>query len=522
MDTDEHMPLEQLLLMAEDRDSHSSIDSDEQLAMDLSLIEMQQMQEHTEVEPLRVDLLNLPADVIAQIFCEACRPIPNDENWTRQFYPLWLGRFCRAWRQIAWSTSELWTTIVVRTRCKGMVHPIYPNQLELLEQWLERTKGRKLDILFDDSSELPAYLYSAPSPASLMQVLVSHSERWESLELHFPKIWNEISPFTTPVQPLSLPNLCSVTIRSTIHGENNQPPPQNFTLAPLLRNLEFSYVSFERIAFIILPPNRKITHLTLSSCGHLSLRSFCKKFPHLQEVTFASTEAELLARPPHTALHERLSSLTIKLAINYTFFFNQLTLPALKNLNVELERPLTYTQELLPFLERSACMLTALTLKGPITREYDLIELLQGIPSLEALHLVNKVAWPGAFRPTDTGLGSTFFEQLDPDEAAPYLPSLAVFSYSGILAVQAIDFMEPFIVRARVRDAPEYAPDEPDAPGTRKAARLRRATIRADQYSDVAEFSIAEYSDTRYIWEVARMVEEGILVLLNMDGSLWS
>ncbi|KJA17349.1 hypothetical protein HYPSUDRAFT_1023963 [Hypholoma sublateritium FD-334 SS-4] len=521
MDANEHVPLEELLLMAEDCDSHSSMDSDEQLAMDLALIEMQQMQEHIVVEPLRVDLLNLPADVIAQIFCEACRPIPNDQDWTRQFYPLWLGRFCRAWRQIAWSTSELWTTIVVRTRCKGIVPPNYPNQLELLEQWVERTKGRKLDILFDDSSELPAFLFSAPSPASLLQVLVSHSERWESIELHFPKIWNEISPFT-PAQPLSLPNLRSVTLRSELYGENNPPPPQNFTLAPLLRNLEFSHISVERIAFIILPPSRKIIRLTLTSCSALSLRGFCKKFPHLQEVTFASTEAGLLHHPPNTVLHERLSSLTIKSAVNYTFFFNQLTLPSLKQLNIELGRPLAYTQELLPFLERSACMLTTLTLKGPITREYDLIELLQGIPSLEVLHLVNNVARCDTFRLADTGLGSTFFEQLDPDEAAPYLTSLAVFSYSGILAVQAIDFMEPFIVRARVRDAPEYAPDEPDAPGTRKVARLRQATIRADQYSDVAEFSIAEYSDTRYIWEVARMLEEGILVLLNMDGSLWS
>ena len=265
-------------------------------------------------------------------------------------------------------------------------------------------------------------------------------------------------------------------------------------------------------------------HLALSSCARFSLLDLFQKFPHLREVEFTSTEVMMLPNPPNIVLHERLSSLTVKLVINYTFFFNQLTLPALKHLNVELQRPVAYTRELLPFLERSACMLASLTLNCPLTREYDLIELLQSIPSLETLHLINHVdvTRNRNFRPADTGLGSTFFEQLDPDEAAPYLPSLAVFSYSGILAVQAIDFMEPFIVRARVRDAPQYAPDEPDAPGTRKVARLRQATIRSDQYSDVAEFSIAEYSDSRYIWEVVRMVEVGILVLLNRDGSPWS
>ena len=37
----------------------------------------------------------------------------------------------------------------------------------------------------------------------------------------------------------------------------------------------------------------------------------------------------------------------------------------------------------------------------------------------------------------------------------------------------------------------------------------------------MAEFSIAEYPDVQYVWEVKMMMEQGILELITMDGRLW-
>jgi len=50
---------------------------------------------------------------------------------------------------------------------------------------------------------------------------------------------------------------------------------------------------------------------------------------------------------------------------------------------------------------------------------------------------------------------------------------------------------------------------------------LRRLTIKADQYSMLSQFSISEYSDPQYIWEVISMMELGVLVLVNKDGESW-
>ena len=54
-----------------------------------------------------------------------------------------------------------------------------------------------------------------------------------------------------------------------------------------------------------------------------------------------------------------------------------------------------------------------------------------------------------------------------------------------------------------------------------RIAVLRRVKIQADQLSDSAEFSIAEYPDTQYVWEVMMMIEQGVLELITMDGELW-
>ena len=115
------------------------------------------------------------------------------------------------------------------------------------------------------------------------------------------------------------------------------------------------------------------------------------------------------------------------------------------------------------------------------------------------------------------GLSRTFFNNLHPDEDPNYLPHLEVFEYEGLLAVQAIDFIEPLIIRLHMRHS--------GAGGSEATMEgmsiLRKATIKADQVSEVAEFSIAEYTDPCYIWEVIRMMEEGVLVLMNMNGMMW-
>lgn len=503
----------------DDTNSQSSLSSSEMLAIGLAIIEAdeREAQEHEEhLHPLDVDLFILPTDVIALIFCFACVPIPHDTIWRRQCYPLWLASICRAWRVLSLSISELWTTIVVRAS-QNPNESGYTLQKELLQEWLDRTKGRKLKIMFGQS---PEYARSHRAPIPLLQLLIEHCEQWESIEFHLMSSWGDLlrlmTSATTPdPRILALPNLRSLSFVS-FHNSSidayGRLPTFDIARAPLLRSFDLKGIALERSALTLMPGDQ-ITSTSLSSCRGIRLQDLCKSFPHLRDATFIHTTIIISSQP---ALHERLTSLTIAFSVDYIQYFRQLTLPALKNLEFRLRGCIMYTKTFSQFIERSACLLTSLTLECFITQEYDLIDLLHALPSLEDLSIIDNSEEVVTGKLSDNGLGSTFFELLHPDEETPYLPNLAMFSYIGILAVQAIDFMEPFIVRSLMRDSLRSASD------VDKVAILKKATIKANQYSEVAEFSIAEYSDPQYIWEIVRMVEEGVLVLMNMDGSPWS
>jgi hypothetical protein len=133
--------------------------------------------------------------------------------------------------------------------------------------------------------------------------------------------------------------------------------------------------------------------------------------------------------------------------------------------------------------------LTRLSLSCVITRESDLIDVFSTLDSLRELYIrdTSTEATP------DFGLSRTFFDVLHPDEDSPYLPSLEVFSYEGNLVVQAIDFLEPLLIRSRIREGSSGTDGNLE-----RIAVLRRVKIQADQ-SNSAEFSIAEYPDTQYV-----------------------
>jgi len=92
--------------------------------------------------------------------------------------------------------------------------------------------------------------------------------------------------------------------------------------------------------------------------------------------------------------------------------------------------------------------ITRLSLSCVITKELELIDVLSALDSLRELYVrdINTEAAP------DFGLSRTFIDVLHPDEVFAYLPSLEVLSYEGNLVVQAIDFLEPLLIRSRMRE----------------------------------------------------------------------
>jgi len=487
------------------------------------------------------DLLSiLPSEIISVIFCHACKPIHGNRKWQRDCHPLHLGQISRQYRQYAWATSELWTTIVIR-----LVPRKVAAQTELLEEWLGRTMSRPIDIYFEverPSSNVTRWEIlmllgkprnnAQPSIYPMINLLARHSIQWRCIEFHIPNAWYPIfTPLTgsnsivapannseatepAPTEaPLDLPLLRSASLHQDdkVAIRDPQAVGLDLTLAPSLRALslsclQMSPVILERVDF------KQITNLTFSSVQDINPYFLLPQLPNLEEAAFHQATFSKTRRFPKVR-HKKLRRLELETDAlkQLQYFLPVVILPRLESLSVCVPTTMHYSNVFtVPHWEAD---LKSLSLTCKISVEYDLIEVLSSLVSLRELCIrdCSTEATPEA------GLSSIFFAMLDPTADPPYLPCLEVLSYEGQLAIQAIDFIEPLIIRSRIRgeSSGTYLPD------LERIAVLRKVKIRADQVSEVAEFSIAEYPDSQYIWEIMRMMEEGVLELITMDGEFW-
>ena len=483
------------------------------------------------------DLLSaLPFEVTSHIFYHACKPtFHRNQKWQRDCDPLLLGQLSRRYRQYAWATSELWTTIIIQ-----VIPSRVAAQTELLEEWLARTMGRPIDIYFEIQTRVPMQMLlllskprnnNQPPIVPMINLLAEHSSYWRFIDFRIPSLWytffasisnedstmsdNEVTLPVSTKNPLNLPLLTSASFHRDdlfplIH--KSKRVGLDLTLAPSLRTL--SLCRFEMSTIIFEGINvKQITTLALDHAYNIDLHEFLPRLPNLQVLlAHSATFRQNITR---TITHQKLCKLEVDTSQDYQLLFPifYVILPGLKSLGVSISSTMHYSRVFRRFVSPdSESHLTRLSLSCVITRESDLIDVLSALDSLRELYIrdTSTEATP------EFGLSRTFFDVLHPDEDAPYLPSLEVFSYEGNLVVQAIDFLEPLLIRSRMREGCSRTDGNLE-----RIAVLRRVKIQADQLSDSAEFSIAEYPDTEYVWEVMMMIEQGVLELITMDGELW-
>jgi len=267
-----------------------------------------------------------------------------------------------------------------------------------------------------------------------------------------------------------------------------------------------SSVIFKRADF------KWITSLTFNSVYDINPYDLLPQLPNFEEAVFHHATF-LQTRRFRKIVHQKLCKLEVDTDATNQLqdFLPILNLPQLKSLSVCVPTTMYYSNVFtVPYWEAD---LTSLSLTCKIRAEFDLIEVLSGLGSLRELY-VQDISTEAT---QETSLSRTFFDNLNPDEDPSYLPCLEVLSYEGHLAVQAIDFLELLIIRTRIRggSSGRYTPS------LEKIAVLRKAKIKADQILELAEFSIAEYPDPQYVWEIMRLMEEGVLELFTMDGEFW-
>ncbi|KAJ6585369.1 hypothetical protein B0H19DRAFT_1109349 [Mycena capillaripes] len=93
----------------------------------------------------------IPRDVLSEIFF-SCLPSVHNALIDPAEAPLLLGRICRHWRSVSYSTPSIWSSIHIPSFNYRNIPPIVETMLEgLVEAWLQRSAACSLSVSFSDT-----------------------------------------------------------------------------------------------------------------------------------------------------------------------------------------------------------------------------------------------------------------------------------------------------------------------------------------------------------------------------------
>ena len=296
--------------------------------------------------------------------------------------PFTLGAVCRGWRDIAWSTPDVWMNF---NATFSKVIPLDETRLQLAQDFLGRS-GRlpltiSLSVLinFSDQNRDPRLeLY-----CRLVDVILKHSSQWYDLYLSIPPpLFGHLCRYLIDA-PSNL-NLLYLNVFAYQYPQNlSHPNP--LRLRPKI--VDFTELYDSR------PLELGWDRVTSCSMHCLALGQVFQVLQHgnnLLECDFDWVnlwhETESFIDPPGHITHHSLQQLHIRFSPRSETlgpqFFNNITLPGLKHLSVQ-----THSGSLVQFIARSSCKLQTLRLIGTQDRDGDLLNLAQLLPSLEELYI---------------------------------------------------------------------------------------------------------------------------------------
>ncbi|KAF8896866.1 hypothetical protein CPB84DRAFT_1781631, partial [Gymnopilus junonius] len=432
--------------------------------------------------------------ITSQIFCHAVSQptLPKDGKWRRYFSPLCLGRICRDWRKFAWSTPELWSTIVI--------------------EWLDRAgRARDLEIYFSKAHKSGGNALGLDfAPIKMLQLLADYSAQWSAISFRMPHTWlTYLDEFGRDIR-LSCPRLRSFLL-DDLGGARFSETVVDLTDAPLLSQLTFrnSALITDRILRFPLQQIDSIDILPTT----FNLHQCMLRLPNVAAVHFTDFYVRSSFMDVVLTSHPNIRSLELTYSNNdIERLLEVLSLPALETLKVAGlgKSPNLMMDGIWPFIDRSRCKLTSLHLRFNISNledEEDIYEFLSNVPDLKELYIHDP------FR-SSKGLSRVFFNVLHPSWTEPYLPFLETFSYEGPLNMKPQEILDPLILRARLFMDNRYDSDE-----TAVATELRSVHIKADQYE--MKNSANEPLDSETLNDLQDLMKIGVFELSNRDGTRW-
>ncbi|KAJ7479777.1 hypothetical protein FB451DRAFT_1556610 [Mycena latifolia] len=125
------------------------------------------------LDDYKYPVLSLPHEITSEIFTKFLPPRPYPVG---PLSPSFLCRICKTWRDIALSTPSLWSAIHLNLD-EGDRHP---QQLRVLQTWLERSKNCLLSVALEREEEHEL------DTTAFVKAIVLHSVRWADMTIVLP------------------------------------------------------------------------------------------------------------------------------------------------------------------------------------------------------------------------------------------------------------------------------------------------------------------------------------------------
>lgn len=359
-------------------------DADEEISGTLAHLQRLQLRRKDILVDLNIltsPILNLPPEIICEIFIH-CLPPPRTLPDPRDA-PLLLGHVCRRWRSIAYSFTQLWSSVTVSDVLSAMLlPPPRAGLLDMLDAWLIHSGDNLLSVsIVPDAQnpDIPLVLGRSPVFGTIRHT----SHRWRELEIvrrleDFQVLLNRDAPW-------NLPHLVKLTLLLANNGRHPSGFPPNLLSnlndAPALR--EVHVMGFAPLNLLI--PWSQLTTVHAENLLPIECLQTLAATTSLIDGTFSIWIEQFfhlpatapIARPP------RLTSLTLSGEL-CTGLLDHIELPSIKKFSLSIG-PNDDFGPLVAFFARSSTLKeVALDIRGAVPPA-DLITCLEAMAGIETL-----------------------------------------------------------------------------------------------------------------------------------------
>ena len=450
----------------------------------------------------------LPSELITEIFT-LCLGVPAPDQDPRNVdntVPLKLGAVCHGFRTIAWSTPQLWATVILDIKSSWKIAA----QTTLLFDWLSRSGHLPLSIWLNSTEEVHW------TSEQILKVINVFCDRWKYIDIRLPSSCYQYLPSSN--EPL--PMLESLTLKPP-GGQGDRSHRVHIRTAPNLRYITLQCLYLRSIRF----QWHLLTFLDLES---FYIDESIEIFRQASNLVGLYVRRILggddnHALPSEPIIMPSLSSLTFvnDKATDLSIMLDMLTLPALRSLSFSTEGT-SPCLSLARVIQRSSCRLASLTLKHWSGVDPDFVLLLSCTPSVKELCLEMFDTTIPASRSdiaslTDDVLQLIISREIGHDHL---LPNLEMLSYTGL---QQFTWAKMFqMIESRTvgtstsGDLSTYNElrhsDTTDPVSTHVSVTLRAITLRLTLSSEEEVAAIPAFEsfcgrDTRLKWSLETVVK---------------